>query len=66
LLHQLLILYQQLGHLPEPGEAIEIEGYEARVTSTDGRRVGQVHFTMLDPAPAAEEIVADTEFEDTA
>ena len=57
---------QQLGHLPEPGEAIEIEGYEARVTSTDGRRVGQVHFTKRDPEPAAEESVADTELEDTA
>ena len=33
-----------LGHLPEPGEAVEIEGYEAKVTSSDGRRVGQVHF----------------------
>lgn len=40
---------QQLGHLPEPGEAVEIEGYEAKVTSTDGRRVGQVHFTKLVP-----------------
>ena len=33
-----------LGHLPEPGEAVAIEGYEAKVTSSDGRRVGQVHF----------------------
>jgi len=56
---------QQLGHLPEPGEAIEIEGYEAKVTSTDGRRVGQVHFTMLDLAPPVEEIVASTKLEDT-
>ncbi len=40
---------QQLGHLPEPGEGVEIEGYEAKVTSTDGRRVGQVHFQKLDP-----------------
>jgi len=38
---------QRLGHLPEPGEGVEIEGYEAKVTSTDGRRVGQVHFTKL-------------------
>jgi CBS domain containing-hemolysin-like protein len=33
-----------LGHLPEPGEAVAIKGYEAKVTSSDGRRVGQVHF----------------------
>ena len=39
---------QQLGHLPEPGEGVEIEGYEAKVTSTDGRRVGQVHFRKLE------------------
>ncbi len=38
---------QKLGHLPEPGEAVEIEGFQARVTSTDGRRVGQVHFRRL-------------------
>jgi CBS domain containing-hemolysin-like protein len=35
---------QLLGHLPEPGETVDVEGYEARVTSSDGRRVGQVHF----------------------
>jgi CBS domain containing-hemolysin-like protein len=35
---------QQLGHLPEAGEAVTVEMYEAKVTSSDGRRVGQVHF----------------------
>jgi hypothetical protein len=35
---------QQLGRFPEAGESVEILGYEARVTSSDGRRVGQVHF----------------------
>lgn len=38
---------QQMGRIPEPGEALEIMGYEAKVTSTDGRRVGQVHFRKL-------------------
>lgn len=42
---------QQLGRFPEPGETIEILGYEAKVTSTDGRRVGQVHFRKL-PEPS--------------
>ncbi|BCU75775.1 hemolysin family protein [Luteolibacter sp. LG18] len=51
---------QQLGRFPEPGETIEILGYEAKVTSTDGRRVGQVHFRKLpepsdEPAAQAEE-----------
>ncbi len=44
---------QQLGRFPEVGESLEILGYEARVTSTDGRSVGQVHFRKLTPSPAA-------------
>lgn len=40
---------QQLGRFPEVGEALEVLGYEARVTSTDGRRVGQIHFRKLIP-----------------
>jgi CBS domain containing-hemolysin-like protein len=49
---------QQLGRFPEVGETLVILGYEARVTSTDGRRVGQVHFRKLAPheeAPAGRE-----------
>jgi CBS domain containing-hemolysin-like protein len=38
---------QQLGRFPEVGETITIRGYEAKVTSADGRRVGQVHFRCL-------------------
>lgn len=44
---------QQLGRFPEVGETMEIAGWEAKVTSTDGRRVGQVHFRRLEPAVAA-------------
>ncbi|MEM1084203.1 MAG: hemolysin family protein [Verrucomicrobiota bacterium] len=51
---------QQLGRFPEVGETIEINGWEAKVTSTDGRRVGQVHFRKLEPA-VAEEGIADGE-----
>lgn len=40
-------LTQQLGRFPEAGETVEVLGYEAKVTSTDGRRVGQVHFRKL-------------------
>ena len=43
---------QQLGRFPEVGEIIEINGWEAKVTSTDGRRVGQIHFRRLEPALA--------------
>jgi CBS domain containing-hemolysin-like protein len=47
-------LTQQLQRFPEVGETVEVLGYEARVTSSDGRRVGQVYFRKL-PDPAAEE-----------
>ena len=43
---------QQLGRFPEVGETMEINGWEAKVTSTDGRRVGQIHFRKLEPALA--------------
>ena len=46
---------QQLGRFPEIGETLTILNYEARVTSTDGRRVGQVHFRKL---PGKDEAVA--------
>ena len=39
---------QQLGRFPEVGERIEVLGWEAKVTSTDGRRVGQVHFRRME------------------
>lgn len=39
---------QRLERFPEIGETVEILGYEAKVTSTDGRRVGQVHFRKLE------------------
>ncbi len=42
-------LTQQLERFPEVGETLEVLGYEARVTSTDGRRVGQIHFRRLVP-----------------
>jgi len=40
---------RELGHIPEPEETLKVEGYEAKVTSTDGRRVEQVLFRKLDP-----------------
>ena len=46
---------QQLGRFPLVGESLTILGYEARVTSTDGRSVGQIHFRKLAPPPTAGE-----------
>jgi CBS domain containing-hemolysin-like protein len=54
-------LTQQLGRFPEVGETLEVLGYEARVTSTDGRRVGQVHFRKIVPQEAG---VGETSAED--
>jgi CBS domain containing-hemolysin-like protein len=39
---------QQLERFPEVGETLNILGYEAKVTSSDGRRVGQIHFRRLE------------------
>lgn len=49
---------QKLGHLPDPGETVQVEGFEAEVTSTDGRRIEQLRFTKL-PEPAPEEETAE-------
>ncbi|MEM9081519.1 MAG: hemolysin family protein [Verrucomicrobiota bacterium] len=46
---------QVLERIPEPGETLRIKGYEAKVTSTDGRRVGQVHLRKLTDMEKAEE-----------
>jgi CBS domain containing-hemolysin-like protein len=53
-------LTQQLERFPEVGETLEVLGYEARVTSTDGRRVGQVHFRKLVPASVDEESLVES------
>lgn len=45
---------QQLERFPEVGETLTILGYEAKVTSSDGRRVGQIHFRRLEPKQVAE------------
>lgn len=46
---------QQLERFPEVGETLKILGYEAKVTSTDGRRVGQIHFRKLDTGAETDE-----------
>lgn len=46
---------QQLERFPEVGETLNILGYEAKVTSTDGRRVGQIHFRKLEDEAEATE-----------
>ncbi len=45
-------IIQQLGHLPLPGEAVEVAGYEATVTSTDGRKIEQIRFVLQEAEDA--------------
>ncbi|MBK1791956.1 hemolysin family protein [Persicirhabdus sediminis] len=40
---------RQMGRIPKPGESLIVSGYEAKVTNTNGRRVGVVHFRRLSP-----------------
>jgi CBS domain containing-hemolysin-like protein len=43
-------IVQQLGHLPEAGEKVEVEGFEATVTRADDRRIEELNFVRL-PEP---------------
>jgi CBS domain containing-hemolysin-like protein len=52
---------QQLERFPEVGESIVILGHEAKVTSTDGRRVGQVHFRKMEEGEIIQENGGDSE-----
>ncbi|MEO8616666.1 MAG: hemolysin family protein [Luteolibacter sp.] len=52
-------LTQQLERFPEAGETLEVLGYEARVNSTDGRRVGQIHFRKLVPLQVDPELIEE-------
>lgn len=45
---------QQLGRFPETGETVVINGWEAKVASTDGRRVGQIRFRRLSDEAAGD------------
>ncbi|HVM52318.1 MAG TPA: hemolysin family protein [Acidimicrobiales bacterium] len=39
------LLFTHLGHVPEPGESIEIDGYVLRADVLDGRRIERVRIT---------------------
>ena len=47
-------IVQQLGHLPEAGEKVEVEGFEATVTRADDRRIEELTFMRL-PEPHGKE-----------
>jgi len=37
-----------IGRLPQQGEKVRIDGYEATIVKSDGRRVEQLHFRKVD------------------
>ena len=41
-----------LGHLPKPGEHVQIDNYQVTISQSDGRSVQQLHFRKLDEAAA--------------
>jgi CBS domain containing-hemolysin-like protein len=43
---------QLLGHLPKPGEEVQIGDYLVTITQADGRRILQLHFKKHVPEPA--------------
>ncbi len=51
-----------LGHLPKQGEQVQIENYLVTITQTDGRRVLQLHFKKIAPAPTSAAVKPDVSF----
>jgi CBS domain containing-hemolysin-like protein len=50
------LIYSHLGHVPEQGETLELEGWCFTVLSVDGRRINQVRVEQIvPPQPEAEE-----------
>jgi CBS domain containing-hemolysin-like protein len=45
-----------LGHLPKPGEHVQIDNYLVTISQSDGRRVQQLHFHKLDEVKKSDAI----------
>ena len=43
-----------LGHVPRPGEAVEVDGHRLEVSELDGRRISRVRVTPLEPSELEE------------
>ena len=44
-------IYNMLGKVPAPGEAIEVEGVRMQVVNVDDRRIGKVHVSRVAHSP---------------
>lgn len=52
------LIYSHLGHVPEQGEMLELDGWRFTVLSVDGRRIHQVRVERIPPSPVVEEAPA--------
>jgi CBS domain containing-hemolysin-like protein len=48
------LIYSRLGHVPVPGEIVDLDGWRLRVVSVDGRRIHQVRADRIQAPPPAE------------
>jgi putative hemolysin len=46
------LIFSLLGHVPRPGEVVEVDGVRLRVERVQGRRITRVRVTPLVPADA--------------
>ncbi len=46
------LIYSRLGHVPAPGEVVDLDGWRLRVISLDGRRIHQVRADRIQEPPA--------------
>jgi CBS domain containing-hemolysin-like protein len=58
------LIYSRLGHVPEQGEMLEIEGWRFTVLSLDGRRILQVRVEQISAPQAVEELQAVSPMQD--
>ncbi|RIK36752.1 MAG: HlyC/CorC family transporter, partial [Chloroflexi bacterium] len=59
------LIYSRLGHVPEQGEMLEIEGWRFTVLSLDGRRILQVRVERISPPQAVEEVQIASPIQET-
>lgn len=55
------LIYSRLGHVPEQGETLELEGWRFIVLSVDGRRIHQVRIERVIPMPQESDEVRATD-----
>lgn len=54
------LIYSHLGHVPEQGEVVELDGWRFTVLSVDGRRINQVRVERIPPPPSIEGAPVET------